>query len=352
MDHNEVIENLVEFVSTNYLDALNILLVSRDWMPRFVDQNNNERLVIIEKINMTGENSITAIQLARNRWLKQIKDAKEIISDLRSDKLAETAKEILEKITEPKNISAAFMTVDNIEGLTAYILYGCLQKYQSQHKFFDNKKILDQLSHSALDLIEPWIQVGVCGFCHHFELLAATYPKKDSNCAYCDRELSICRIYGLNKDFELHKKNNKDLPLFIQAYVLDNIPEEIDVKLSHKMIDQDTKKINGDIDVYVPTTKTGIECKLFVNTTPQGNQFESFKAEILNSFIKYSNFGITRLIAITNLSKAEAQLIKDGIKRDLTEKKIQFDYLQIGYFSIEDLISILDNEIKIIKNTV
>ena len=180
-------------------------------------------------------------------------------------------------------------------------------------------------------------------------MLAATYPKKDSHCANCDRPLSLCRIYGLDDNFELHKKQNKDLPLFIQAFLLNNTSNMVDIQCSHKVIDAETKKIKTDIDVFIKSSGTGIECKLFVNDVPLGNQFETYKGELLSSFEAYSKFGLTRLIAITNLNQSEAKNAEDEIKQKLNEKGIFPEFIKIGFFSFENLISILNNEIEIIK---
>jgi len=172
MSHDEIIYDMLDFAIPRYFDALNILFANRDWMPRFVDQSGNERMVIIEKIKMDEEIIIDAIHKAREKWKKQTQEVKNILKNASEKNLNEITKQLIPKMFDPQALSAGLMTIDVVEGITADLLYSCLENYSKQNKYFDDKKILSQLSHDALRLIEPLIQVGVCGYCHNFELLA------------------------------------------------------------------------------------------------------------------------------------------------------------------------------------
>lgn len=348
MDSEAIFNDIVEFVTPRYYESLKILLVNRDWLPRFVDQNGNERMVIIEKINMDNEKALDAIHKARDNWINQLEQAKNLINNAPKPEVIELVEKLIPKIFDPQTIQANLTTIDFIEGLTADILFNCIEKYRKQNKFFDNKNILDQLSHEQVHIIEPWIQAAVCGHCHNFELILASYPKKESACSLCDRPLSICRIYGLEPDIEIHKKRNKDLPLFVKAYFSKNLPQG-DIIASHKLLKKDSKELDSDIDVYIPATKTGIECKLFVNQSPQGSQFDSAKGELVKSFEMYNKHGIKRFIGLTNLNEAESKELEKYILEKLKNKGIEPKFLKIGHFSFGNLIDILNEEIEFIK---
>lgn len=345
MPSNDIIEQLPDIIIPEYYDALGILFANRDWIPRFVDETGKERLGIIEIVDNNHDEAREAIKIGQKKWLKFVKPADDAISTMQKYNASEFTKQVIYSgMLDTIQLSTGIISKDFIEGVTANILEQYISKHQGQHNFFDNKNILRQLSSVKLKLIEPWVQASVCGLCHNFELLLSSYPKKIATCSQCSREMFTVRIYKLNSSFEIHKLDNKDLPLFIGSYIKSKKSEE-KVHISHKITDVENSTISGDIDVYIPASKTGIECKLFVNPHPQGNQFESYKGEILNIFLKYAKFGINRFIAITNLSKKDALELEEKLKLQLKEKGLQEKHLRVGHFSMENLISILDEEI-------
>ena len=348
MDSEEIFNDIVDFVTPRYYESLKFFMANRDWFPRFIDQYSTERMVIIEKINMDNEKAIDAIYKARDNWINLLKQAKNEINTTPKIQVNELTEEIISKIFDPQSILTNLVTIEFTEGITADILFNCIEKYRKQNKFFDSKKIIDQLSHEQVHIIEPWIQAAVCGYCHNFELILATYPKKESACSLCARPLSICRIYGLEPDIEIHKKRNKDLPLLVKAYFSKKLPQE-DIITSHKLLKEDSKELDSDVDVYIPATKTGIECKLFVNPSPQGSQFDSAKGELVKAFEIYNKHGIKRLIGLTNLNEPESKELEKYILEKLKTKGIEPEFLKIGHFSFGNLIDILNEEIEFIK---
>lgn len=350
MESNDIIDKLPDFVIPDYYDALGILFANRDWMPRFVDETGKERLAIIEVIRNNQDEAREAIQLALKKRQKYVKPSNNTISAINNSEVLQFAKKIFSGgMLGTMQLSSGIVSKDFIEGVTADLLEQYLSKHQSQHSFFDNTKILNQLSNIKLKLIEPWLQASVCGKCHNFELLLSSYPKKAATCSQCERDMFTVRIYKIDASYERHKLENKDLPLFIKSYMTNKRPD-IEVHVTYKMNKKEGSSILGDIDVYIPIMKLGIECKLFVNPYPQGNQFDTYQGELSSIFLKYADYGLNRLIGITNLSQKDAANMERSLKLQLEKEGWGGTSVRIGHFSLENLLSVLDEELSLIPS--
>lgn len=342
--HDNILELLVDHSIPDFYDSLQILLTSRDWIPRFFDENGQERIVIIEGVNKLSTEDKETINLASQRWNEITSSVFE--KEIDQSKLVESVKKFLENLKNPHKIPVSLLSKEIIEGITADLIQQCISKYQVQSKLFDDEKVIRQLSSKSLPLLEPWAQTGVCGFCKNLELLLATYPRTQTQCPTCNRQMSIVRVYKLNKEFEKLKLENQDLPEFIKSFIQRKV-QDAKIETLHQL---DGGK-NGDIDVHLPSLGMGIECKLFINPNPEGKYFKSCIAELANSLKKYVKFGkIKNLLAVINLNESYEADVKKEIQRILNEEHLVYDDLRVVCFSFKKLIEILESEILHLKS--
>lgn len=75
--------------------------------------------------------------------------------------------------------------------------------------------------------------------------------------------------------------------------------------MSKKLKDFHIPDLDGDIDVWIEKTLTGIECKLR-SSESKPIDFESYSGEILDDLRKYIEAGVRHLIVVTHLAKDDA----------------------------------------------
>lgn len=351
MDSNDIIAHLASCTIPSYYKPLQILLANRDWMPRFLDENGQERIVIIQISNMTDK-ALDAIHIAAKKWQELTDSFRVQYAEDQSRIKALVERVATALIKEPSRFPASMLSRNITEAITGNLFLEGLTRYAAQESFFDDDKMLEKLCNPQLNLIEPWFQAGVCGHCLNLELLLSSFPRKQSKCSICDRDMSIIRMYRLNPKFEIHKLKNKDLSLYVAAYIQQKKPDvtlEVSKKIPRVASGDNTASssdITTDIDVHLPLTKTGFESKLFVNSQPQGTQFDNNVAELVKNFEKYSQYGIERLIALTNLSEEQAKKMAEHVEAELKRKGVKYTTLKISHFSFENLISILEEELE------
>jgi len=348
MDSEEIIKKLTEFSIPEYFPALRILFASKDSMPQFPDETGTLHHTIIQFNHEPDIESIEAINLAFRKWQEMLEFA------LQQTNMAELQRKFYNvfssAINSPFAIAMNVVGTETAAGYASSLLHLCMSKFKDQNELFKNPEIIRQLSHPKLEIITPISQISVCGACHNFEILLSTYPKRDTTCSKCSRDVLTARIFKLNDDYEVHKTRNKDLPLFATHYISRKTSNNQAI-CSFKISNRDNSSIEGDIDVYVPLTKTGMECKLYSSSDPQGGIFEGKKGEIATDFIKFGKFGIRRFIALTNLSESKAEELQKSLEKKLQAEGIHYDLIRIGYNSVKDLLSILDNEVSEIRKS-
>lgn len=340
---NNIIQKLLDFTIPEFYDSLHILFTNCDLIPRLLDENGQQRIVVIEGVNELSENAKETVNVALKRWKEKTQTIREKL-EFDQTELEKWVKRLLDFIQNPQQIPAFLLGKEMIEGLTADLISQCISKYQVQSNIFDKNGVMRQLS-KKIGLLEPWSQASVCGNCNIFELLLSSLPQKQTKCSRCEQDMSTVRIYKLNRDYEKLKLENRDLPEFIRAYLESKVPD-CEIKSSFPLKGED----GGDIDVYIPKTKTGIECKLFVNPQAEGKYLHSSISEVVKSFKKYVEYeGVKRLIAIVNLDERYHEEAEKEIKSKLANAKLSYDELIVVCFSITNLLTILSEEIQRLK---
>src|SRR5437867_9774256 len=93
MDTNDIVYKLYDYVMPEYYESLHILLANRDWMPRFPNERGEDRMVIIQLINITDD-AKEAVQLYRKGWEEMMRP----IQSIEEESVEETSLKLGKKI--------------------------------------------------------------------------------------------------------------------------------------------------------------------------------------------------------------------------------------------------------------
>src|SRR3989442_6297883 len=134
MDSNDIVFKLCDSIIPDYYSSLQILFANRDWMPRFPDEKGNERIVIVQLLNMS-EQATEAIHFAAQKWTEMVQSFR-MQNDVGS-KINELIERLRILLTQnPLQISANMLSKELTEAITGDLFLQCITKYQTQKKFF------------------------------------------------------------------------------------------------------------------------------------------------------------------------------------------------------------------------
>jgi hypothetical protein len=346
------IQRLADIHPDDYLDALAILFINYAKFPRMNVEFGHERAVLIEVVNESPE-ALRIIKTANRKFELYVKEKLNFhFSNLKdeSKKSNERISELLASITDAsinQILKQEFMLVDQYlkSGIIARILDTALTKYEQQGRSFINTEAFKLLSDPNLRLIELWEQASICHKCPNFERIVSTYPLRESKCLKCGQDSLTARIYVLDQDFESHKKKNKDLALYICELI--NRKEKGAAVTSKSLNDFENSHVEGDIDVWIEKTLTGIECKLPIfDTKLTDGQFKTHCDYIEKDLRKYIEVGVKNLVVVTNLYKDDASKLHKSL-HDLVGK--QCNSLRVLHRSIHDLHKMVSEQTEAIR---
>lgn len=252
------IERLTDVPSDEYEDALSILFISYIRFPRVNVQFGHERVILVEVSNQTVE-ALRTIKTEINRFEKyldkKIKSyAKLELEPRRRNNLTDRLIGSTSHVALRELFRDKFILLDPSlkHGIIAVMLHNALAKYDQQGTSFISKNAFDLLSDSNLKLIEPWEQASVCHRCLNFEQIVGTHPRREPKCSKCLQDSLTVRLYVLDEAYEINKKINKDLPLFICNLI--NKKQKDAAITSKSLRDFNIPDLDGDIDVWIPRT--------------------------------------------------------------------------------------------------
>jgi hypothetical protein len=333
------IDRLVNVPLEDYIDALSILFVSYFRFPRMSIQFSNERAILIEIFNQSNE-ALRTIKSESTQFRQHLFQLKEKSQNPISDKLTNS----FDHEQQPMLLDPSFK-----HGIIAIMLNNILEKYEQQQSISCIcKDVLNLLSDPNLKLIKPAEQVSVCYKCLNFEHISGTYPYRDPICSKCQQDCFTTRVYVLDGAYESHKRHNKDLPLFICTLInreLITTKQKVRAITSKKLKDFNIPDLDGDIDVWVEKTLTGIECKLR-SSESKPIDFGSYSKGILDDLRKYIQAGVKHLIVVTNLAKDDASKLRDLLMASIDTK---YDSLKVVHNSVRDLIQMALNVAEEVK---
>lgn len=354
---NSVIDRLVLCAKTKaFEDALQILFVNSQKIPKLMAGfwQYNYFLIHVSGDSLDRRRSM---ETGIRQWKEVLEVHRNISTEkIDQEEIKEKAKELMDSFFGKSDLT--FEELSSYpwlqppiqkKGIVSIIMKKSLIEYERESvllkKLMKEKNFIDLLSDSDLSLIEPWSQIGICHVCKTFEHISATQGSRPPICPKCNQPNLTAMIYGFDKEFQKHLISNKALPIFCAAYINDLLKKTVAKPLKLK---DEERKDQGDIDVYIESTNTGIECKLSLEHDPSESQFQNHFKEILNDLKIYINYGVKNLIVITNIEEHRAETLKKKLEDEMKlDSEISF---KMVYRSVPLLLDILSREAEKIKN--
>ena len=205
----------------------------------------------------------------------------------------------------------------------AELLIGSLYKfYYERHKaqrqlVADFDKIVTSLK--RLGLLAPFLSLAVCPACNNYDLVFSRSAKFSPNCAQCGSRWPVLTVSEFQQPFAVLKKKSKDLPVFISAYLKSKSPLPVEVFPNAEF---SLPKGKVEVDVFIPDTATGMECKCYVNNIAvTASTISSEAGKIKQQIDNYLATGITRVFVITNLNDVDARKLNIQLRDQLKSVK-------------------------------
>lgn len=350
MISEDPLDRLADVPIEEYHEALSMLFISFGRIPKLPVAFVGEKAVIIQVINENPE-AIRTLKAATNRFDRYIDEklAKNSIGGTPSVANTTASNSLRHIPFRSESFAQQFMMMEPSlkEGLTSIMLNTALSKFEQQGRLMLSQKAIELLASPDLQIIEPWEQASVCHKCPNFEQIVGTNPNREAKCSKCGRDCLTVRIYTLDKDYEIHKRRNKDLPLFIAKLINRQVRQA--AIASKDLRDFGQEGLEGDIDVYIEKTHTGIESKLrSTEARPTDEQLRSYAKEIETDLKKYLRAGMKHLVVITNLCKEDAEKLNRIL---LNSVEGSCESLGVVHDSIHELNKVIDEQIERLRKS-
>jgi hypothetical protein len=193
-----------------------------------------------------------------------------------------------------------------------YKLY--YEKHNAQHQTIAelNETVA---SLKRLGLLMPFLSLGLCPVCNNYELVFSRLAKFSLTCAQCGSAWSVLTVNEFPQPLAALKRQGKDLPVFISAYLKSKSALPVDV-FPNAEFDLPNGKV--EVDVFVPDMATGIECKCYTNNIAVAESTIASEAgKIKQQIENYLATGITRVLVITNYSDSDVGKLNVQLKEQL-----------------------------------
>lgn len=344
---SDTIERLANVPPSHYEKALAILFVNYAKMPTTNVPFSGDRMFLVAVINDNKE-SRGYVRTIHNEFENYLIDKFKPYADkiqqenVQSDYAVNQLNQLVKNFRIGTNDENNLFTIQDKfwrSGQTALRITLSLEK-NDQQSISLTEDCLEQLSRPELEILEQAEQLSVCSNCPNLEQIMVTQKWREPKCSKCNNDTFTVRLYTLNPDFEKHKRNNKDLPLFIAKRINRRVKNSA---ITSKKIEDFETNEKGDIDVYIEKLNMGIETKLWVSETkPTDEQIRAYSNNVQNDLEKYSKVGIKKLVVVTNLEKEDAERMYQNLiqfNNDITS-------LKIIHRSIHELIRFTDEIIE------
>lgn len=194
----------------------------------------------------------------------------------------------------------------------AELLVGSLYKfYYEKHKA--QHQIITEFEETVsslkrLGLLAPFLSLALCPACNNYELVFSRSAKFAPNCAQCGSRWPVLTVNEFPQPFATLKKKSKDLPVFVSAYLKSKSPLPVEVFPNAEF---NLRNGKVEVDVFVPDTATGIECKCYANNIAvTESTIKSEAGTIRHQIENYLATGITRVLVVTNYNDVDADKLK------------------------------------------
>lgn len=167
-----------------------------------------------------------------------------------------------------------------------------------------------------LDIAEPLLQVSFCPKCKNYRFTICEYPMPQACCPNCKEEWLDVTAFILKDPYQDLKQQNRDLPIFISGYLKNKATYSIS---TYPLVP--LKQKEGEIDVYIKESETGIECKCFQDprVITEG-KLSSEAGNIKKQVEQYFKIGLKRVILVTNLSEPDSERLHKILKERYSQE--------------------------------
>lgn len=249
---------------------------------------------------------------------------------------SEDAKEFFKQITP--YVGGAIKPVSEL-------LVGVLYKFfcdrnRDQHQAIPRfENVADSMR--RLGLISPFLSLAVCPSCNNYEFIFSRSARFSPNCPKCGFVWPVLVVNELTPDFASLKMKNADLPVFISAYLKSKSPLLVQA-FPNAEFSLESGRV--EVDVFIPDTLTGIECKCHANNfAVTDSTISSEVGKTRKQIENYLKLGLTRVVVVTNYNDADANKLRAGLKDQLTELKQLKELIVLGS-DLNAFVQFLDQE--------
>jgi ribosomal protein S27E len=256
---------------------------------------------------------------------------------------SEDAKQLFKQITP--YVGGAIKPVSEL--LVGWLYKFLSSKHQDQRQtipYFDEMIA----AMGRLSLTSPFLGIALCSSCNNYELVFSRAVRAMPNCPKCGVLWPALVVNELTPAFASLKLKNADLPVFISAYLKSRLPIPVQIYPNAEFILEEEKT---EVDVYIPDTATGVECKCYVNCVAVPDSTISSEAGKTRKQIEnYLKLGLTRIIVVTNYSEPDANKLRVVLKERLANLKETPELVVLGS-DLDSFIKFLDQETAKIEQT-
>ena len=203
------------------------------------------------------------------------------------------------------------------------------------------------------DIIEPIFTISICSnkLCKHYEFLISSNPKLQKNCSKCGLEQVNITLYKVNEPFTTLKLEQKDLSIFLSAYIKTvlNFPIEV---VPECYVSNDSEEVQ--VDIFLKNPPTIFECKVYEDRqiTTWDKLLNIYKDACQQLASSMKKLETNKGYIVTNLSLNEQQLSKLEEETGKIIKGQEFDIRIIAGSSVEEFLENLSNELEEINEQI
>lgn len=200
-----------------------------------------------------------------------------------------------------------------------------------------------------LGLASPFLSLALCPSCNNYEFIFSRSARSTPTCPKCGFNWPIIIVHELTPEFAALKRNNNDLPVFISAYLKSKLPYPVSVSPNAEF-NMKTGKV--EVDVFIPDTRTGIECKSYINNIAvTDSTINAEVGKIRKQIDNYLSLGLKRIVIVTNFAETDANKFRVTLQNQTVGIKGLEELYVLGS-DINAFSQFLDKECEKIENTV
>jgi len=257
---------------------------------------------------------------------------------------------IVEKVTRQKRaeeLSKSFTPYigAGIKPLAELLVGGLYKFYYERHK--TQRQIITEFNETVTSLkktglLVPFLSLALCPACNNYELAFSRSIKFSRSCAQCGSDWPVLTINEFPQPFATLKRMNRDLPVFISAYLRSKSPLPVEVFPNAEFVLEGDKKVEAD--VFIPATATGMECKCYTNNIAVSDTtINSEAGKIKHQIENYLALGISRILMVTNYNGVDVGRLNTQLKKQLRDVRGLEEWKVVGA-DLKSFVELLDEE--------